>query len=256
MNESTDIRNDGESRNLPEGRRCSDGADARDIQGIDELLARARRGDGEAENRLFDRLGARILALAKRRVRDEEAARDIAQETMRTVCEKYRTADLPRGLLPWVFVVLRNKVGNYLKRSRVEGARRIVVEDTWMAEVVGLSPDVERAAFDLVRQLESALVRATDECRKVFRLLLGGADRHEIRAAFGDEPLGTVDSRISRCRRKLINAIESQATPGAEGRRGGPAPRAFGPTRAGGSRDRLDGRDAGARARAQEDPDD
>jgi len=203
----------------------NDSARIQDTPGIQELLERARQGDREAENHLFDRLNARILALAKRRVRDEEAARDIAQETMRTVFEKYRSANLPRGLLPWVFVVLRHKVGNYLKRSRVEGARRIVVEDTWMAEAVGLSPNGERAAFDLVRQLEIALGRATEECRKIFRLLLSGAGRHEIRAAFGDEPLGTIDSRISRCRRKLVEAIEAgcsrRSRHAARGERGG-----------------------------------
>ncbi len=182
-----------------------------DIQGIQELLARALQGDRVAEERLFGRLHARILAVAKRRVRDAEAARDIAQETMQTVFEKYRSADLARGLLPWVFVVLRNKVGNYLKRSHVEAQRRIAVEDTRMAEVVGLAPDGERAAFDLVRQLEVALTRATAECRAIFRLLLSGAGRQEIQAAFGHEPLGTVDSRISRCRRKLVDTIEHAA---------------------------------------------
>jgi RNA polymerase sigma factor (sigma-70 family) len=205
MSDLTDIQDSQNSL----GKR--DAQHGQDLQGVEELLARARQGNREAENRLFDHLDARILALAKRRVRDEEAARDIAQETMQTVYEKYRTADLPRGLLPWVFVVLRNKVGNYLKRSRVEGSRRIVVEDTWMAEAVGVSPDGDRAAFDLVRQLEIALAQATAECREIFRLLLGGAGRHEIRAAFGDEPLGTVDSRISRCRRKLIEEIERAA---------------------------------------------
>jgi RNA polymerase sigma-70 factor (ECF subfamily) len=177
-------------------------------QGIAELLARARRGDPAAENALFERLSARILALAKRRVRDEEAARDLAQETMKTVFEKYRTTEFPHGLLPWVFTVLRNKVGNYWKRRAVEGRHRVTLDERWLSEVAGDGPGADRVAADLRRELEAALTQASAECRKVFRLLLGGAGRHEIRAAFGGEPLGTIDSRISRCRRKLLERIE------------------------------------------------
>jgi hypothetical protein len=48
------------------------------------------------------------------------------------------------------------------------------------------------------------------ECRKIFSMLIGGAGRSEIREAFGREPMGTIDSRISRCRAKLLACIEDQ----------------------------------------------
>ncbi len=179
-----------------------------DRPGIDELLARARAGEHEAQEHLFDRLQARILALAKRRVRDEEAARDVAQETMGTVFEKYRSADLSHGFLPWVFTVLRYKVGNHLKRARVAGRHRVEVDEDWLARTAGRSPEGRRRAFDLRRWLEGALAEASPDCRRIFELLLRGADRHEIRAAFGDLPQGTIDSRISRCRRRLLDAYE------------------------------------------------
>jgi DNA-directed RNA polymerase specialized sigma24 family protein len=79
-------------------------------------------------------------------------------------------------------------------------------EITW--ETVGLSRDGEIAAIDLTESLEKALRRVTPECRKVFSLLLAEAGREEIRAAFGGEPQGTVDSRISRCREKLLRYLE------------------------------------------------
>jgi len=176
--------------------------------GVEELLQRARDGDQQAEERLFSRLHARILALAKRRLQDEEAARDIAQETMRTVFEKYRTAPLPRGLLPWAFAILRNKVGNQYKRRRVEGRHQARVDEAWLAETVGTSPDNERAALDLLRRIRGALTNASGECRRIFDLLLSGADRHVIREAFGGAPLGTIDSRISRCRKRLLEQLD------------------------------------------------
>ncbi len=186
--------------------------------GIEELLSRARSGDRAAEERLFGRLDARIASLAKRRVRDEEAARDIAQETMQTVFEKYADAHLPRGLLPWVFTILHHKVGNYLKRRRVETKHMAGGDTERIWGSVGVSPDGVIGAIDLGLALERAFRKATAECRKIFRLLLEGARRSEIQDAFPGEPMGTVDSRISRCRKKLLQRLEAMDSSGGRRR--------------------------------------
>ncbi len=175
---------------------------------IEDLIPRARAGDRDAESALFERLHARILSLAKRKVWDEEAAQDVTQETMRTVLEKYREAEMPRGFLAWVFTILHNKVGNYLKRRRLEIARGAAEDPSMIWETVGVSAEGEIAAIDLRESLEKALRLASAECRKVFALLLSEAGREEIRGAFGGEPIGTIDSRISRCREKLLRHLE------------------------------------------------
>lgn len=175
---------------------------------ISELLRRAQGGDSTAENALFGQLHARTLSLAKRRIRDEQAAQDIAQETVKTALEKYLSADLSRGMLPWVFTILRNKVGNYLKKRRTETAHmaRPPAPLEWSA--VGVVAD-DAGSIDLIDSLEKALGRSTEECRRIFDLLLADAPREEIRRAFGDEPIGTTYSRISRCRDKLLQELES-----------------------------------------------
>jgi RNA polymerase sigma factor (sigma-70 family) len=175
---------------------------------IDDLIPRARAGDRDAENTLFERLHARVLAHAKKKIWDQEAALDISQETLRTVFEKYREADLARGFFPWVFTILHNKVGNYLKRRRAEVARRAAGDPDVTWETVGVTRDGEIAAIDLAESLGTALRRATPECRKVFSLLLAEASREEMRRSFGGEPLGTTDSRISRCRERLLGYLE------------------------------------------------
>lgn len=177
-------------------------------EGLDDLLARARAGSGAAENALFQRIHARIHSLAKRRLWDREAAQDIAQEVMLTVYEKYRDAQMPHGLFPWLFAILRNKVGNYLKRHRTSS--RFVQRGVLEWDAIGVSPDEEVAGFHLSRLIEDALERLSPECRKVFGMLIEGADRNEIREAFGSEPMGTTDSRISRCRAKLLAFLEDQ----------------------------------------------
>lgn len=175
----------------------------------DDLLRRARAGDKDAENGLFERLHARTLVLAKRKVWDEEAARDIAQDTLRTVFEKYRDADLSRGLFPWVFTILHNKVGNYLKHRRVALRHDGGALDALDWDTIGAGADHAIEEFELSESIEKALVRATPDCRKVFRLLFAGADRRQVAESFGTEPSGTVDSRISRCREKLMRHLDA-----------------------------------------------
>jgi DNA-directed RNA polymerase specialized sigma24 family protein len=67
----------------------------------------------------------------------------------------------------------------------------------------------DAGAIELLSSVESALQGLQPECRRIFALLLSGASRHEVLAAFGDVPIGTIDSRISRCRDKLLAALES-----------------------------------------------
>ena len=87
---------------------------------LTELLDRALAGDREAENRLFAALHARILAVAKRRIRDDQQAQDLTQDVLRTAFEKYRDAEPGHAFLPWLFTILRNKIGNHMRHRRVK----------------------------------------------------------------------------------------------------------------------------------------
>jgi DNA-directed RNA polymerase specialized sigma24 family protein len=58
-----------------------------------------------------------------------------------------------------------------------------------------------------MESLEKALALAAPPCRTILRLLLEGATREELHRAFVGEPAGTVDSRVSRCRAKLLDDL-------------------------------------------------
>jgi RNA polymerase sigma factor (sigma-70 family) len=182
----------------------------------DDVVRRARAGDHAAEEQLFAHLTARVHALAKKRIWDEDAALDIAQETLRTAYEKFREADLARGLLPWVFAILHNKVGNYLKRRRAEIARGAAGDPSIAWDAIGpVAAEVE-GAVEIAESLAKGLRAASAECRAIFRLLLSGATRTEIAEGFPGEKVGTIDSRISRCREKLLRYLEALWREGLE----------------------------------------
>lgn len=193
-----------------------------DPAGIDALLASARSGDKAAEETLLSLLSARLYEVAKRRLRNEEDARDAAAETLATAWSRYQHAEMPGGFLPWVFTILRNKIGNALKRART--AERLVpieaADEAGAAAgaagpegVMGPAAETPDEAIDRRRlevRLRAALARLPAECRRIFRLLIGGGTRAEILTAFPGERPGTVDSRISRCRSRLHALLEEE----------------------------------------------
>lgn len=80
---------------------------------MDELLERVKAGDQAAEKQIFAILHVRFRSIAKRRVRDEGSAEDIAQDACVTVLEKYKTEEFTVSFEAWAYGVLRMKIGNY-----------------------------------------------------------------------------------------------------------------------------------------------
>jgi DNA-directed RNA polymerase specialized sigma24 family protein len=67
--------------------------EASQVTDLQEILVRARAGDVAAESVMFEHLHARVFALAKKRIWDEETARDLTQDTLSTAFDKYSSDD-------------------------------------------------------------------------------------------------------------------------------------------------------------------
>ena len=65
----------------------------------------------------FRYLLVRFQVIAKRRVGDAEAAKDIAADACVTVLQKYKNEDV-RNPAAWVYKILRHKVGNYWSKKK------------------------------------------------------------------------------------------------------------------------------------------
>ncbi len=187
--------------------------------GIESWLERAQGGDAAAERRLLDRVSERVRALAQRRLGDEEAANEIARDTMDAVSQTYRAAAMPRGFLPWVFANLRNKAGLYLKRRLAGGLQAIDVDEWWLAQLAGISPDGRRRSFDMVHWLQDGLLAASAECRSLFAALLSGKGREMTRAVLADDFGEDVEARLSSCLRELLDRAQTSAHVQPEGAR-------------------------------------
>lgn len=81
-----------------------------------ELLAGARRGEGEAISRLVERYSLPLLRYLKRMVVQPDQAEDLLQETWMKVVERLDRHQQGRPFLPWLFAIGRNCAIDFLRR--------------------------------------------------------------------------------------------------------------------------------------------
>lgn len=170
------------------------------------LAARARLGDERALSDLAERWQAPILRFCRRRLANEEDARDVAQEVMLRATRAIGTYDPDRPFPPWIYRIARNACWNHLERKRVRDA---ATPATRKAEP---TPDVLVATKDEIRRVRKALKTLGKEDRALLTMkLIGGLGNAEIARRLGIT-CGALRTRACRALSRL------RAELGGEGR--------------------------------------
>nr|MBN2277433.1 RNA polymerase sigma factor [candidate division Zixibacteria bacterium] len=89
---------------------------------MNQLVQQAAKGDKLAEERLFRHLHARFVFLARKRI-GLDYAEDVAQEACMIIIQKLKSHEKPPNFEAWAYMILRNSIGNYLKKSMVRQNR-------------------------------------------------------------------------------------------------------------------------------------
>ena len=170
------------------------------------LVAAAADGDAAAFRALVERHLSGVLAVARRMVRDEAEAEDVAQEAMLRL---WRSADDlevgPQGLRPW----LRRVVSNLCVDRMRSGRRLSVVEEVpERAEPATQLATVE--ATEVSQRVDAALKDLPDRQRMALTLFhYEGLSQIEVGRIMGisDE---AVESLLARARRSLKVALRDE----------------------------------------------
>ncbi len=187
-----------------------------------DIIEQARANSSD-ESELFSFLRARLTQEAKWRIggarrridksKLQMDADDIAQETMITIYEKYKTEkDIDHRFIPWAIQILKNKIGNYLQKEIPKGEREIGLDAEMKDQPRTTETEEKIATYFTLKELESAILKMTDICKRILLIFLNGGKRPDVLKEFsGAEPpmtINTIDSNIHRCRealkRKLI----------------------------------------------------
>lgn len=194
---------------LAENRGGADAAKGRDDAAtFDEagLVAAAGRGDARAFRLLVQRYLPALLASARRLLRDEAEAEDVAQEALlRLWRDGSSLAVGPSGIRPWLGRVVRN-----LAIDRIRARRNTDVVDELPERGIAADQHRRLEEGDLARMVASALDALPERQRQALALFhYEGLSQKEVGAALGvsDE---AVESLLARARRSLKAALSGR----------------------------------------------
>jgi RNA polymerase sigma-70 factor (ECF subfamily) len=176
---------------------------------LDDLLLRCRQGDAVAWEALVRRFQPRIYGFALHYMRDDEEARDTAQEIF---IKMYRHLDDFRdglAFMPWMLRLARNCCIDRIRSRQARPQDRQVAAQTFECASRDASPE-ETLLEDARRALfYRALATLTATSREIVLM----KDIQEMRISEISTrlglPTGTVKSRSNRARSELAKAVRS-----------------------------------------------
>lgn len=174
-----------------------------------DLIARAKRGDRAATDRLLRLHYDTVRAVCRRIVIDSHAAEDATQMALIAVVRALPRFDGRSKFSTWLYRIATNAAIDEVRRVR----RRPVPVDHTVAPLTA-----DAGATDWVNErlaFEQALATVSEEYRTALVLRhVAELDYAEIADVLG-LPVGTVRSRLARGRTQLVGALGNQ-TDGTE----------------------------------------
>jgi RNA polymerase sigma-70 factor (ECF subfamily) len=170
------------------------------------LLARVSAGDARAFRGLVDCHLPTVLAIARRMLRDDAEAEDVAQESLLRLWRNAASLELGEGgVRPW----LRRVVSN-LSIDRVRAKRNTTVMDAVPEESEPAGQIRQMAERELGLRVDAALKALPERQRLALTLFhYEGMSQIEVGEAMGisDE---AVESLLARARRTLKAALKDE----------------------------------------------
>ena len=151
----------------------------------------------------------RVLRAALGWVRDEQEAREVAQEALLKAWAARDRYDPSRPFYPWLRTIVRNTARDARARGRHRAVPGLEPERVGSED---RSPEQHAVVGDATERLRAALADLREEHREIIQLRhfedLSYAEIGEIL----DLPQGTVMSRLYRARKALADAISARET--------------------------------------------
>lgn len=192
---------------------AADPADAERVDPDRADVEAARGGDAGAFEALVIRYQARIVSFAAAIVHDTGAAEDVAQEAFIRTWKGLRNFRGDSAFKTWLYRIASNVARTHLER---QGRQARFGSESLDDEAAALRADEVPSGATGVEEtlttreaIDGALARLPEDWRLAVVLRdIEGLDYKEI-AEVTDAPIGTVESRIFRARRRLRPLLRS-----------------------------------------------
>lgn len=176
------------------------------------LIESAQQGDRAAFGEIVRRHQPRLYRTLTALVKDRATAEDMAQEAFVRAWEQIKRFRVEYDFYPWLATIARNLSYTHLareeRRSEQVGSLDKLQESGHDPQSQELGPLEQLLAGEGDKRFYAALMSMPESFRVVFVLRhFEGLDYHEI-ASYLKIPPGTVDSRLYRARKYLLDACQ------------------------------------------------
>lgn len=181
---------------------------------IEKLYTLLQTGDLDSFDEAFGPIRQNIVRLAQKRLQRDEVE-DVVQQTLSTLWEKRTSVRNPDHLMPFIFQILRHKLGDSYRRKKYKKETQISRSKVLnsLKNTTVETPEVLLEEKELGRILRDAIEVCAAEngtWGKVLKLLQEGLSREEIQKELGDIPMATVYTRIYRARQSLMKILKDE----------------------------------------------
>ena len=186
---------------------------------LSTLLERCREGDDLAWEALVRRFQGRVYSVALHYMRNEEEARDLAQEIFIRIYRRLSSCSNDETFVPWMLSVARNAAVDRLRRMKTRPqAIGEPVEELVHLAATGPDPAEEVVASEQRRLVHRAMDRLSRINREILMLKEIQGLSLEAIAGMLRVPIGTVKSRSNRARVELAVEVVALSKEGRGGR--------------------------------------
>jgi RNA polymerase sigma-70 factor (ECF subfamily) len=181
-----------------------------------KLIRRCKRGEEAAFQEVLDRYRTPIYNLCWRMTRNDEDARDLAQEVFIKVFRLLDRYDEQYAFSSWLFRIATNHCIDHLRRQRLRfmSVERDGAGEDDEAEMQipspGPEPDVVMERRQALEKLEEVIAELPPHYRVITLLRHDQQLSYEEIAETLQLPLGTVKARIHRARNMIQQMLSSR----------------------------------------------
>ncbi|MDB5839540.1 MAG: polymerase subunit sigma [Herminiimonas sp.] len=172
-------------------------------------LDNARNGDAEAFSKLTREHYAQVWRFLFKWVKNRDDAEELAQETFMAAWRSLSRFRADSKFSTWLLGIALNLARNHHNRSASRN-REVELDETAhldMPASPGSDPQVQFEHMAAIRALDRALDRLPPDMREVMLLIKVEGLSMEQAASMLDVPLGTIKSRLSRGKEKLLEEM-------------------------------------------------
>ena len=159
--------------------------------------------------RLIEPLIPALRRYARALLRDRAAADDLVQDCLERAIGRWHQRRADGDPRTWIFAILHNLAMTRLRRSATR-PRHIGLDE---ADAGGLAVSARQEDGLRYRELLEKLAQLPDEQRTVLLLVTVEELSYGETAKVLDIPVGTVMSRLSRARERLLRMMSDEARP-------------------------------------------